>query len=186
MAINVVEDGDVLYQTDWESVITTVENTTTGHDHDGTDSKLIPGNTYTAYQNSFVANGADEAEIDSYTFAANELTAADWFEVEIFYENCPVKAITLKSDANNILSVSTISSDGYMQAIITQSRETAATKSLVQYSNMGTGEGTDARTEAMYVRTNVAFATGFKVSLNYDADSNTTYWNWKITVHKAP
>jgi len=41
MAIVDRNDGDVLRGSDWESVITTVENTSTGHDHDGTDSKSL-------------------------------------------------------------------------------------------------------------------------------------------------
>jgi hypothetical protein len=41
MAITDLSDGDVLDEGGWQSVIDTVESTTTGHDHDGTDSKYI-------------------------------------------------------------------------------------------------------------------------------------------------
>lgn len=73
MAITDVNDGEVLTGTIWQSVIDTVEDTSTGHDHDGTDSKYVVNFEESSHLTNITnGNSATETEMGEIIINANE------------------------------------------------------------------------------------------------------------------
>ena len=75
MAITDKNDGEVLTGAAWQSVIDTVEDTSTGHYHDGTDSKIAAGalqlDSMTEDTTEYSRNNTSYGDIVSYTFTPN-------------------------------------------------------------------------------------------------------------------
>ncbi len=87
MAITDRNTGDVLTEAAYQSIIDTVENTTTGHDHDGTDSKKvdianITGGAVQIMVCKFLTGGSVSENIK--TFSAGTFAATDILEIKMY------------------------------------------------------------------------------------------------------
>lgn len=102
MSITDIDDGDVLTGAIWQTIIDTVENTTSGHDHDGSDSKKVTFGNLVNYplmhhgDVSKLVNGGTEAELDTHTFSANDFATTDECFIKIHVQETEASARTFK------------------------------------------------------------------------------------------
>jgi hypothetical protein len=193
MAIATVSNGDRWNTTKTNEVINQVnanedaiENISTGHDHDGTDSKRIPGVMKLLHE-GHGSMAAGEATVDTHTFSANDFGIDDTCYIEAWFEDVTSGAglsgeiqIGAGTKVVDIAQWTGSGVDIFCQVWLHNGRTSTDELAAMGYYIIGGALTAVSFNDCTGIATASAITTAWTINLNGSADQGSGYFRWKV------
>jgi hypothetical protein len=199
MAITDIGDGDILTGTIYQTIIDTVENTDSGHQHDGSDSKVVAienisgGKVEVLAAETGANSDGSDVVLDSYSFSANELGAGDFLVVRYTCRRPDAGGAveftlnaTDTSATGDIVTLGTINQNTNGGGVVHLCQRPDASDVIWAVGSHCNGGAVSEINDGLDTNDSDVFTTAWTLNFKANPNSEGLHWRWVLYRVAAP